>query len=232
MNRKKSILLALSSLLIAFFLFSYTQKREGFVSKHGKLRIDGVHLVDKDGKPFQMKGMSLFWSQWMGQYWTNGVVKTVSRQWNSSIVRAALGADESDGYITNPVDEMAKLETIIRSAIKQDIYVVIDWHSHHAEDHLPEAIKFFGDMAKKYGHHPNVLYEIYNEPLCEWSVIKNYAEEVIKEIRKYDPDNIIIVGTPQWSQLATHAANDRIDGKNICYTLHFYAATHKQDLRD
>jgi hypothetical protein len=28
------------------------------------------------------------------------------------------------------------------------------------------------------------------------------------------------------------AANDPVSGINLCYTLHFYAATHKQALRD
>ena len=47
-------------------------------------------------------------------------------------------------------------------------------------------------MAKKYGKHPNIIYEIYNEPLVvSWDdVIKPYAENVIanysfKKSQKY-----------------------------------------------
>ncbi|MBQ4796798.1 cellulase family glycosylhydrolase, partial [Pectobacterium versatile] len=108
------------------------------------------------------------------------------------------------------------------------MYVIIDWHSHSAENNRSEAIRFFQDMARKYGNKPNVIYEIYNEPLqVSWSnTIKPYAEAVISAIRAIDPDNLIIVGTPSWSQNVDEASRDPINGKNIAYTLHFYAGTH------
>jgi len=55
--------------------------------------------------------------------------------------------------------------------------------------------------------------------------------EVIKVIRKNDPDNIILVGSPHWDQDVHMVAADPISGfDNIMYTLHFYAATHKEYL--
>ncbi|MBW2732851.1 MAG: cellulase family glycosylhydrolase, partial [Deltaproteobacteria bacterium] len=47
-----------------------------------------------------------------------------------------------------------------------------------------------------------------------------------------DPDNLIVVGTPRWSQGVDQAAANPVPGQNIAYALHFYAATHKQWLRD
>jgi endoglucanase len=80
-----------------------------------------------------------------------------------------------------------------------------------------------------------VLYEICNEPNgdVQWERdIKPYAQEVIKEIRNIDTDAIIIVGTPTWSQDVDVVAQSPITGyDNIMYTLHFYAATHKEYLR-
>jgi endoglucanase len=92
-------------------------------------------------------------------------------------------------------------------------------------------------MAQKYGEYPNVIYEICNEPNgldTTWKeAIKPYAEEVIPVIRQYDPDNIIVVGTPNWSQRVNEAADDPITGyDNIMYALHFYAGTHGQWLQD
>ena len=90
-------------------------------------------------------------------------------------------------------------------------------------------------MARKYGGTPNVMYEIYNEPLADadWSRdVKPYALKVIAAIRAVDPDNIIIVGSPHWSQDADIAAKDPITGyTNIAYTMHFYAGTHTGELR-
>lgn len=89
-------------------------------------------------------------------------------------------------------------------------------------------------MARTYGAHHHVIYEIYNEPLqVSWSgQIKPYAIALVGAIRAIDPDNLIVVGTPTWSQDVDVAAADPIVGTNIAYALHFYAGTHGQSLRD
>ena len=148
--------------------------------------------------------------------------------------RAALGVHNGDlGYQQQPATEKAKVKRVIEAAIANDIYVLIDWHDHHAEDHVDDAVAFFSEMAQTYGSHPHVIYEIYNEPLnVSWSdTIKPYAEKVIAAIRAHDPDNLIIVGTRKWSQRVDEAAADPIADPNVAYTLHFYAGTHKADLR-
>ena len=159
----------------------------------------------------------------------------MKRDWRATIVRAALCVEDTGGYINNPESNKAKLKAIVDAAIAEGIYVIIDWHSHHAEDHTDEATIFFEEMAELYGGHDNVIYEIYNEPLdISWSeTIKPYAISVITAIREIDPDNLIVVGTPEWSQRIDLAADDPILGfPNIAYTLHFYTAFHHQWLRD
>ena len=52
--------------------------------------------------------------------------------------------------------------------------------------------------------------------------------DIIKEI---DESKIIIVGTPVWSQRVDDAADKKLQYDNIMYTLHFYADTHKDELR-
>ena len=94
--------------------------------------------------------------------------------------------------------------------------------------------QFFTEMATTYGSYPNVIYEIFNEPDYEtWNEVKAYSTEIISTIRKIDPDNIILVGNPHWDQDINTVADDPLTGfTNIMYTVHFYAATHKQELRD
>jgi endoglucanase len=190
------------------------------------------------GSPGSIAGPSLFWSNngWGGEkYYTAGAVQTVAQDWNATLIRAAMGVDEDGGYLEDPTGNLSKVRTVVDAAIANDLYVIIDWHSHHAEDYTQSAVDFFQQMASEYGQHNHVIYEIYNEPLSvSWSgTIKPYAEEVISAIRAIDPDNLIVVGTPTWSQDVDAAANDPITGHdNIAYTLHFYAGTHTQYLRD
>jgi endoglucanase len=203
------------------------------VEKYGQLKIDGTTIVGKDNQIVQLTGMSLFWSQWIGKYFNHDCIEWLANDWKCTIVRAAMGVNYG-GYAKHPKREQKKIEKVVDAAIDQGIYVIIDFHEHNAENFLPEAKTFFAAMAQKYGKYPNVIYEIYNEPLqVSWSgVIKPYCEEVIKVIRQYDPDNIIICGTSSWSQNVDEAALDPISDKNVAYALHFYSGTHKQWLID
>lgn len=204
------------------------------VARHGRLQVQGNRLVDAHGQPVQLRGMSLFWSQWMGQYYNPEAIRWLRDDWHCTVVRAAMGVG-SGGYLSHPEQERQKVVTVIDAAIKLGIYVIIDWHDHNAQQNTAAAQKFFGEMAERYKGAPNVLYEIYNEPLdnASWANdIKLYSEAVIGTIRQHDPNGIVICGTRTWSQRVDEAAQDPIAGKNIAYTLHFYAGTHKQGLRD
>jgi endoglucanase len=203
------------------------------VIKYGQLQVVGNRIVDYRERPVQLRGMSLFWSQWIGKYYNADAVKWLKEDWHCNVIRAAM-AVENDGYLTNPAFEKEKVETVVDAAIAEGIYVIIDWHDHHAFNNTQEAKIFFAQMAQQYGNQPNVIYEIFNEPeQVSWSaVIKPYHQSIIDTIRQYDPDNLIICGTSTWSQDVDIAANDPLEGTNIAYTLHFYSGTHKQFLRD
>lgn len=206
-----------------------------FVADHGQLRIEGTKIVDKNGETVQLRGMSFFWSQWMGQYYTAETVKWLKDDWQCNVVRAAMGVDEGgDAYIANPEREKQKVYTVIDAAIAEGVYVIVDWHTHHGEDYITEAKTFFDEVSKKYGDSPNIIYETYNEPLdVSWiNVLKPYHEEVLASIRQNDPDNIVICGTRTWSQRVDEVIGNTIDDPNVAYTLHYYSATHKQDLRN
>lgn len=193
--------------------------------------------VTANGQPANLAGMSLFWSNtgWGGEkYYNAQTVAWLKSDWKANLVRVAVGVEADGGLLTDSTNKTRAM-TVIDAAIANNMYVIIDWHTHTAEANKAAAITFFKEMATKYGNYNNVIYEVYNEPLqVSWSnVIKPYATDVIREIRAIDPDNLIIVGTPSWSQDVDVASQDKITAySNIAYTLHFYAGTHKQFLRD
>ena len=208
------------------------------VEKNGKLKVSGNKIVNKNNEAVSFAGNSFFWSNnnWGGErYYNASVVSWLKLDWQSTIVRAAMGVDESGGYLEDKLSNKNRLKKIVDAAIVEGLYVIIDWHSHHAEDYTEEAVAFFKEMAQLYGEYDNVIYEVYNEPLnVSWSsTIKPYAEEVIAGIREFDSDNLILVGTPNWSQKVDEAAGDPITSfSNIAYVLHFYSVHHQQWLRD
>lgn len=224
-------------LILVFFLlfinYSFGTGSNKPVDKYGQLRVEGTNIISQNGEIVQLAGMSFFWSQWIGKYYNYNCVKWLRDDWKCSVVRAAMAVNYN-GYSKHPRREQKKIERVVEAAIDLGIYVIIDFHEHNAENYLSEAKTFFSEMAKKYGNHPNIIYEIYNEPLMiSWSdVVKPYCEEVVKVIRQYDSNNIIICGTTNWSQNVDEASLNPIKASNICYALHFYSGTHKQWLID
>lgn len=209
------------------------------VEKHGALSVIQGKIVNQHSSPVSLAGPSLFWSWDNAEgeaFYNNDVVEHISQEWNASIIRAAMAAQGNGSFLDSPRNNMLKVETVVNAAIANGLYVIIDWHSHVAEKNVDQAVHFFKHMAKKYGHTPNVIYEIYNEPLntTDWdTVIKPYAEQVITAIRAIDEDNLIIVGTQSWSQDVDKVIDNPITlSDNLTYALHFYAGTHKQSLRN
>jgi endoglucanase len=202
------------------------------VKIHGNLSVKGTQLVDQNGKATVLNGVSYGWHNWWPRFFNKESVKWLATDWKCSAVRAAMGVEPNGGYISKPDWSKEKIEAVIQGAIENDIYVLIDWHSHGIK--LAEAKVFFTEMATKYGKNPHVIYELFNEPVKDsWPQIKEYSIELIKTIRAIDPDNVILVGSPHWDQDIHLVADDPIQGfSNIMYTCHFYAGTHGKFLRD
>ena len=208
------------------------------VSTHGKLAVKGTQLVDTNGQPFQIHGVSTHGLQWFGQYNNKAAYQTLRDDWGANAIRLAMYVDEG-GYYSDRNGMKKKVTDGVQYATELGMYAIIDWHllNVNPKNYTSEARSFFKEMAQKYKNYDNVIYEICNEPSnCPWSDIKSYATEVIQTIRAYDKDAIIIVGTPTWSQLGNQGhtyepADDPIRGySNLMYAFHFYASesSHNQ----
>ncbi len=233
-NRKiKKYQLQVLSLSLLFFI--NTLSSQSIVEQNGLLKVVGNKVVNKNNQSISLAGNSIFWSNFSegAKFYNAATVNHLATDWKTDIVRAAMGVEDPGGYISNPNREKNKVKAVVDAAIAAGVYVIIDWHSHNAEQYQQQAIQFFTEMAELYGNNDHVIYEVYNEPIGQsWQTVKSYSEAVINAIRSKDPDNLIIVGSPQWSQKVVEASNNPINNTNIAYTLHFYSGTHKQFLRD
>lgn len=209
-------------------------------SSCGALFVNGTQLVDESGNPVQLRGISTHGLAWFPSFVNEDAFRQFRQDWNVNVMRLAMYTHENGGYCTDGNKDNLKdlIHQGVQYATDNDMYVIIDWHvlqEQNPNRYKEEAKKFFEEMSDRYKDNNNVIYEICNEPNggVSWNEVKSYAEEVISVIRANDEDAVILVGTPNWSQRVDEAAKDPITGyDNIMYTLHFYAATHKDDLRN
>jgi len=237
MSKRKHCVIGIS-LAIVLLLWSITFCRAQSltaVSTHGALKVQDGKILDSHNKPPQLRGISLSWSVWGGRkYYNPQVVNWLKRDFSINLLRVAMAIEPDSGYLKDPAGQQKLVTAVIDAAIKEGIYVLIDWHDHHANRNIKEAKSFFSTMSAKYSGVANVIYEIWNEPeRVEWTLVKDYATEVIAEIRKNDKHSIIVVGSPSWDQDIDVAAKDPIVGfENIAYSFHFYASdpNHQEKL--
>ncbi len=210
-------------------------------AKAGPLHVEGTTLCDQKGNVVQLRGISTHGLSWYPQYVNEKCLKELHDKWGANVIRLAMYTEEYNGYCSGDSNNRKELVKLIKKGVKladkYHMYVIVDWHilsDNNPNKHKKASKVFFRDISKALKGYDNVLYEICNEPNggTTWEDIKSYAREVIPVIRKNDKDAVIIVGTPTWSQEVDKAAASPLKGKNLMYALHFYAGTHKEDLRN
>ncbi|MEE1261101.1 MAG: cellulase family glycosylhydrolase [Paludibacteraceae bacterium] len=224
---------------LAIGLFSSSINAQNYpanspVALNGKLKVSGTQLVNECGNPIQLRGMSTHGPQWFRNCYSEESLDVLVKDWGITIFRLAMYVEEQ-GYITNPSGWRQWIDQYVDYCGQRGIYCLIDWHvlnPGNPNAHKSDAIDFWKYMSQKHGKKAHVLYEICNEPNgVNWSDVKNYATDVVKAIRDNNDNTVIIIGTPTWSQDVDIASSDKVSGTNIMYTLHFYAGSHRGELR-
>ena len=249
---RKTLLKLLSALLAALMLvpclLGCSADDDGFEfnfddgrsrpSNSGRLKVENGRLCSKDGVPVMLRGVSTN-NMITCESFINDQLFSELADEGVNVIRLAMYTYGVGivGYCTSG-DKQRHLEDIdkgVRYALDNDMYVIIDWHILSDGDpntYVEQAKLFFAGVCEKYKWYDHVLYEICNEPNgVDWPTVKRYAEQIIPVIREKDPKSVILVGSPDWSKDLLHAAADPLDFDNIMYTLHFYSATHKSDVR-
>lgn len=207
----------------------------GPVAVHGKLKVVGVQLSGASGEPVQLRGVSLFWINWHEENLKSSAIRHIVREMGASVVRVPVPAFD---YARAPATYEAQLATIVGWIRSEGAYALIDWHVVDDPNlYRDQARTFWKHMSKKYRDDPGVLFEICNEPTgVGWSEIKDYAKDILAEIRKHDTATVVVVGTQEWSRWTKYTAADPLTEdasgrpvRNVVYTYHGYAGTHGMD---
>lgn len=226
---------------------------------HGRLAVKGTNIVDANGKAIQLRGVSLHGIQHTNgsttafkDYVNKKAFQQLRDEWGVNLIRIPVYTAEN-GYCQGGA---AGMDTTIQNAVSYatslGMYIIIDWHilsDGNPQTYQNQSIAFFKKYAQKYASNKNIIFEICNEPNggVDWTTVKKYAIPVIKTIRTYKPNALVIVGTPQWSQLPSYGSYSAADNpikdseiggsssglaKNVLYSIHFYAATHYSDIQN
>lgn len=199
----------------------------GGIQEHGNLTVKGTQLVDEKNKPVVLRGISSHGIAWYPEYTNYRSLKTL-KDYGANVFRIAMYVDQNDGYLEEPELNKKLLYSAIENSLAADLYTIVDWHILRDENpnrHFQEAISTFKEVAKRYGDEPGIIYEICNEPNGDttYDDIVRYADQVIPVIRRYAPNALILVGTPNFCTSLSEAVENPMQYQNIMYTYHFYA---------
>lgn len=230
---KKQLLVLLSTVILAQILLPQNP-----VAENGRLQVLGHQLCNGEGKPYQLRGMSLFGVMHLPQCITYEGFKALREVWNSNVVRVPVyvaNYSNSNNYNQNPSFNNTIIDSCVAWSERLGMYCIIDWHNdRYGNPNDPQhkgAADFFELMSSRYAGKKNILYEIFNEPygkMVTWDTIASNANRIVPVIRKHDPNAIILIGAPDWDQkLETVDIKKLNDTKNVMFTFHFYAGSHR-----
>ncbi|MDR0517317.1 MAG: cellulase family glycosylhydrolase [Fibromonadaceae bacterium] len=222
------------TLLVFFATASFSQGPVAVIGALKACTIGGKGQICGSGawanSPVQLRGVSLGWSNtgWESSNFFNAAtVNAMVDSWKAEIIRVPLGYSETGGYKTDATN-WTRAKAAVDAAIAKGVYVIIDWHSHSANTETDAAKTFFETTVAAYHNNPHVIFEIFNEPIDQnWTTIKSYSQTIISAIRAKNANNLILVGTPEYSARPAQASGNYLSDGNIAYVFHFYAYSHK-----
>ena len=124
-----------------FLVLLFSASNSQIVKLHGQLKVKGTKLVDAKGNDVVLHGMSFGWHNWWSRFYNEGAVHELATKWNCTVLRAAMGVEPDSGYLKSPDRSIALMKSVIDACIKENVYVIIDWHDHNI--HQKEAVEFF-----------------------------------------------------------------------------------------
>ena len=206
------------------------------------LHVEGNQIKDPNGNVVVLRGVAMI-DLGATESWEGGVRAMIDRLtkaddtqgsslgWHPSVVRLAVYPTDSDfdspiQYQANPE---AYYQNVLRPAVdyakQKGLYAIVDWH--HIDDttkHVDTTNAFWADIAPRFKNDPNVLFELFNEPINagSWPSVRTDMQSFYNTVRVGAPDNLVLVGTPNWCQVVGPTALQPIEGTNIVYVAHMY----------
>jgi endoglucanase len=141
------------------------------------LSISGRFIRDPQGNNVVLRGVSLIDvsvanSRPRNAQTLTNMLTDAADGWYARVVRFPVypnAIDGQPGWIANPDNYFNNhLDPAIQNCISKQIYCIIDWH--YISDYTSSTIDtttraFWSYVAPRYANTPNVIFELYNEPI-------------------------------------------------------------------
>lgn len=212
-------------------------------SFHGKLTKSDTKIIDEYGNEVLLQGIGTHSLSEYNALYTEKSVKTL-KYYGINMIRISVYL--TDFYPANSNGRLAKgwlnysdelkpiIEKLIDVATKNNMYVLLDWHSYHSIDggdvtqYKQQQEEFFTYFSEKYANSKNILYELHNEPY------QNTAIELLPSvlsccniIRENNEDAIIICGCGSDGTIIANSVWNTNNSLDIFISEHLY--TGEQD---
>jgi endoglucanase len=188
----------------------------------------GNQYETPEGKPVHLRGVSLCSLDWHKPL---DLLKEVTTQWKPNVVR--LPVQPKEWKLISPEKYLSqRLDPAVKICREQGVYCIIDWHQIDSWD-KPEKTKelenFWKIVAPRYATNTNIIYEVFNEPTNpgvrtreNWIKFREKMQLWVDQIRRDAPHTLLLIGSPNWSQLPAFAVEDPVVGNNLAYVMHAY----------
>ncbi|HEX2999867.1 MAG TPA: glycoside hydrolase family 5 protein [Armatimonadota bacterium] len=192
-------------------------------TKQMRLHVSGNQLIDGNGKSVLLRGVNIASLEWCngGEHLDECIAAAAA--WKSNIIRLPMAQDRWFGKAKGQTDGglayRQVVDHMVDACAARGIYILLDLHwsdrgvwqvdgGKLGQQMMPDrnSISFWLDVATRYKNHPNVLFDLYNEPQFytvaekltydqEWNLWRNggrLRENVELKEKKVDADGKMV----------------------------------------
>lgn len=230
------------------------------------LRVQGLDIRNSLGKVVKLRGINICGLEWTakGEH-TLESVDVAFRDWKANVIRVPLSQDRWFGKAPDQTGDPAEYRKLVDDVVAKTArykgYVLFDlhwsncaqWGQNIGQHVMPDelSLAFWKDFAARYKNRPEVLFDLYNEPIeTTWAIWRDGGEitetvagkkltykavglqTLLEAIRAVGAKNLIVAGglgyAARLDGIPQYALKDP-NGDGVVYANHFYPGWESVD---